>query len=367
MEQPTAIRGPADARVADGRRRRGRDMGRHGETAHLLRLRQHTGPVSGRHDRHDRRGLHGVRRTGADLLRCELYPHPTFRSGETRGPAELRGHPSAVSRDRPPRWRGHYRRGPASRDPDADPLGCGRPAAVGGGRDPNESRSCATPVDRYPQVAGLTPAAYSHTRLRCPCRRNRHPNDQTGRKHHRGRRSHRRYGLPKACRLMWGTVLALALWIAADPTRLVIVAVLMSRLRPKHNLLAYWLGGLAAGVVPGIGVFALALAVHDSLTPAMDHARSTAARFTGGYFQIAVGVVALLIAALVSARRPARRQAGVLTSDGLPSGWGVQSIGPTAIARVWARVGRALQRGNPWVAFGVGLVSTMPPIDYLLV
>ncbi|HET9890752.1 MAG TPA: GAP family protein [Mycobacterium sp.] len=139
-----------------------------------------------------------------------------------------------------------------------------------------------------------------------------------------------------------------------------IVAVLMSRLRPKHNLLAYWLGGLAAGVVPGIGVFALALALHDSLPPAMDHARSTAARFTGGYFQIAIGAVALLIAAMVSARPPARQQA-------FPSGWGVQPIGPTAIARVWARVGRALQGGNPWVAFGIGLVSTMPPIDYLLV
>ncbi len=72
------------------------------------------------------------------------------------------------------------------------------------------------------------------------------------------------YGSPKACCLMWGTVLAFALWIATDPTRLVIVAVLMSRLRPKHNLLAYWLGGLAAGVVPGIGVFGLALALHNS-------------------------------------------------------------------------------------------------------
>lgn len=164
---------------------------------------------------------------------------------------------------------------------------------------------------------------------------------------------------------MWGTLLALALWIATDPTRLVIVAVLMSRLRPKHNLLAYWLGGLAAGVVPGTGVFALALALHDSLPPAMDHARSAAARFTGGYLQIAVGTVALVIAALVSARPPARQQAGVLTYDGFPGG--VQSIGSTAIARVWARVGRALQGGNPWVAFGIGLVSTMPPIDYLLV
>lgn len=166
---------------------------------------------------------------------------------------------------------------------------------------------------------------------------------------------------------MWGTLLALALWIATDPTRLVIVAVLMSRLRPKHNLLAYWLGGLAAGVVPGISVFGLALALHDSLPLAMDNARSTVARFMGGYFQIAIGAVALLIAALVSARTPARQQAGGLTYGGLPPGWGVQSIGSTAVTRVRTRVGRALQGGNPWVAFGIGLVSTMPPIDYLLV
>ena len=47
---------------------------------------------------------------------------------------------------------------------------------------------------------------------------------------------------------MWGTVLALALWIATDPTRLVIVVVLMSRPRTRHNLLAYWLGGVVAGI-----------------------------------------------------------------------------------------------------------------------
>jgi hypothetical protein len=166
---------------------------------------------------------------------------------------------------------------------------------------------------------------------------------------------------------MWGTLLVLALWIATDPTRLVIVAILMSRLRPKHNLLAYWLGGLAAGVVPGIVVFGLALMLHNSLPLVTDNARSAAARFTGGYFQIAIGAVALLIAAFVSTRRPARQKAGVLTHGGFPSGPGGPTIGSTAIARVRARVGRALQGGNPWVAFGIGLVSTMPPIDYLLV
>ena len=166
---------------------------------------------------------------------------------------------------------------------------------------------------------------------------------------------------------MWGTLLVLALWIATDPTRLVIVAILMSRLRPKHNLVAYWLGGLAAGVVPGIVVFGMALMLHNSLPLVTDNARSTVARFTGGYFQIAIGAVALLIAAFVSTRRPARQKAGVLTHGGFPSGPGGPTIGSTAIARVRAWVGRALQGGNPWVAFGIGLVSTMPPIDYLLV
>lgn len=166
---------------------------------------------------------------------------------------------------------------------------------------------------------------------------------------------------------MWGTLLVLALWIATDPTRLVIVAVLMSCLRPKHNLLAYWLGGLAAGVVPGIVVFGLALMLHDSLPLAMDNARTTVGRFTGGYFQIAIGSVALLIAAIVSARSLTRQKAAVLAPGDFPAGPGGSSIGSIAIARVRTRVARALRGGNPWVAFGIGLVSTMPPIDYLLV
>ncbi|OBH94086.1 hypothetical protein A5679_22270 [Mycobacterium scrofulaceum] len=32
-----------------------------------------------------------------------------------------------------------------------------------------------------------------------------------------------------------------------------------------------------------------------------------------------------------------------------------------------ARVRHALQGGNPWVAFGIGLVTTMPLADYLVV
>lgn len=154
--------------------------------------------------------------------------------------------------------------------------------------------------------------------------------------------------------MMWGTVLAIALWVSIDPTRLVIGGVLMSRPRPRHNLIAYWLGGLAAGLAPGLGAFVL---LHGPLLTVMEHARAAIARFTGGYFQIAVGVLVLSIAAVVSAG----------TYGGALSAAVPQPTAPTASAWVIARMRRALQGGNPWVAFGIGVVSTMPPIDYLAV
>ena len=73
---------------------------------------------------------------------------------------------------------------------------------------------------------------------------------------------------------MWATVLVIALWVATDPTRLVVVVALMSRVRPRHNLIAYWLGGLAAGIAPGIGVFGLLLVMRNSVPPVMEEIRS---------------------------------------------------------------------------------------------
>lgn len=166
---------------------------------------------------------------------------------------------------------------------------------------------------------------------------------------------------------MWGTVLAFGLWAATDPTRLVIVAVLMSRLRPRRNLVAYWLGGLAAGLAPGLSVVALLLILRDDLLSLLEHARFTAARFTGGYVQIAVGLLALTIAALVSAGVLARRSAGVPTYGGPVPAPVLQPPTASAWSRLTVRVRHALQDGNPWVAFGVGLLSTMPPLDYLVV
>ncbi len=166
---------------------------------------------------------------------------------------------------------------------------------------------------------------------------------------------------------MWATVLVFALWVATDPTRLVVVVALMSRVRPKHNLIAYWLGGLAAGIAPGIGVLGLMLLMRNSVPLVMEDMRSAVSRFTGGYFQIAIGVFALLIAALLSARFRGRQHVEVPTYGGFPAAPDRQPITSTPIARIRARAVRALQVGNPWLAFGIGAVSTMPPVDYLVV
>lgn len=163
--------------------------------------------------------------------------------------------------------------------------------------------------------------------------------------------------------MMWGTLLAIAVWVSIDPTRLVVGGILMSRPRPRRNLLAYWLGGLAVGVTPGVGALIL---LHGSLLLVMENVRSTVASFTGGYFQIAVGVFALLIAAVVSAGFPARLHTGSAIYGGAASTPALQPK-TTAAARMRARMRRALQGGNPWVAFGIGLVTTMPPADYLVV
>ena len=71
---------------------------------------------------------------------------------------------------------------------------------------------------------------------------------------------------------MWGTVLVFALLTANDPARLGIAVILISRPRRLHNLLAYWLGGMAASIAAGLGVLIL---LRDSLPMVMRDVTST--------------------------------------------------------------------------------------------
>ena len=85
---------------------------------------------------------------------------------------------------------------------------------------------------------------------------------------------------------MSSAVLALSLLAAIDPVRIGITALLISRPRPMLNLVAFWVGGMAAGIVAAVGALLflrdLTLSVETALVSAAS-SRSVA------YLQFAIG------------------------------------------------------------------------------
>jgi hypothetical protein len=161
---------------------------------------------------------------------------------------------------------------------------------------------------------------------------------------------------------MWATLLVLAICLSADPGRLCIVALLVSRPRPLAQLLAYWLGGMTYGVVGGL----VALRLLGDVPTVVQNVRSIVASFTGGYVRIAVGVLVLLFAALFSTGFLTRRHAGVPMGDAAPPAVAQKAGTLGALARLSSRAQRVWEVGHPGVAFVVALGSAMPPAEYLV-
>ena len=136
---------------------------------------------------------------------------------------------------------------------------------------------------------------------------------------------------------MWGTIVLLALMTAIDPVRVGITSLLVARPRPFVNLLAYWLGGMAAGIAAGV---TLLLTLRDALPVFIHRVTSFIATYTGGPVQVAAGVVALLIAARIAKRLLARQPAPV--SVPATAATAVSPEPPNAFARLAAGVTRAL-------------------------
>ena len=148
---------------------------------------------------------------------------------------------------------------------------------------------------------------------------------------------------------MWGTVLALALVAGVDPGRIGIALLLFSRRRPMLHLVALWLGGMTVGVVLALGAL---FGLHDVVLGVMDRVQLATSNSTAGGIQIAMGVFALVVAALIaigfSVRQPVATPA-----DGPSS-----PAEPTAFSRLSARALEALRAGQPWITFLVGVGIT---------
>ena len=99
---------------------------------------------------------------------------------------------------------------------------------------------------------------------------------------------------------MCSAVFVLSVLVALDPVRIGIVALVISRPRPMQNLLAFWLGGMVAGMSVALVVL---LFLRDFTLPLMQKVVSAMSTPIAAQTQVAIGVLAVSSAALIWARQ----------------------------------------------------------------
>jgi Sap, sulfolipid-1-addressing protein len=159
---------------------------------------------------------------------------------------------------------------------------------------------------------------------------------------------------------MSSAVLLLALVAAMDPVRIGIVALLISRPRPMLNLLVFWLGGIAAGIVAALVVL---LFLRDLMLSVMRVVGSAASSPFVAHVQVTIGVLAVVIAALTAARFWAHQRAPVSVTGGEPSVLLLEPNTPTRSSPLSIR--GQLEGGSMVMAFVAGIAMATPPVEYL--
>jgi hypothetical protein len=130
---------------------------------------------------------------------------------------------------------------------------------------------------------------------------------------------------------MWITILVMAIAVSMEPFRIGMTALMLNRPKPALQLLAFLSGGFAMGAAVGLVVIFV-------FRPGL----LWSAHFTLPKVQIAIGVLAVLMAALLVSR-----------------------LMPTP--KVPARARGLAQGRSLWVAGMAGLGIALPSIDYLAV
>ncbi len=148
---------------------------------------------------------------------------------------------------------------------------------------------------------------------------------------------------------MWLTVLVLSIVATADPVRIGVSVALSSRPRAVGSLVAFWVGGIAASALMAAGVL---FGGRDFALAAMHRVQLATATPTASHIQIAMGVVALLIAGVSVGIVP--RQCARL---GLPDDHSSELRLKTSaiISRMSTRARDALQARPLGVSFALGM------------
>jgi hypothetical protein len=159
---------------------------------------------------------------------------------------------------------------------------------------------------------------------------------------------------------MSSAVLLLALVAAIDPVRIGIVALLISQPRPTRNLLVFWLGGITTGTAVALIVL---LPLHGLVLSVVRVLVSVTSRPIVAHAQVAIGVLALQVAALITAQYWARQRTPAPVTGTGASGLVQEPNTPTGSSRLSMR--GQLERGSLVVAFAAGIAMATPPVEYL--
>ncbi|CAN5442373.1 GAP family protein [soil metagenome] len=155
---------------------------------------------------------------------------------------------------------------------------------------------------------------------------------------------------------MWIVVLVLAIAISLEPVRPTLVPFMLARPRPKIQLLAFFAGNFASGLLAGLLIVFV-----------FHHAPFIGDGADGAKVQIGIGVVALVIAAVMASNisLPRRRsKAGEHPDvDVAESGEPPRRRALDKAADQW----RAFLRksNSPWLAGVLGLGTGLPSVDYI--
>jgi hypothetical protein len=155
---------------------------------------------------------------------------------------------------------------------------------------------------------------------------------------------------------MWTTVLALAIAVNFDPTRIGFILAVLSRPRPIIQLAAYLSGGVLMSAAVGI---LIVFVVHRGLFSIPE--------FDGATVQVVVGVVALLIAALLATNISMKRSRSKVAVGGTSSAGAPPSPDPDKPPSTFG-VNRFRGRSlgtSPWVSGVMGVSTALPSVEYM--
>jgi hypothetical protein len=155
---------------------------------------------------------------------------------------------------------------------------------------------------------------------------------------------------------MCSAVFVLSVLVALDPVRIGIVALVISRPRPMQNLLAFWLGGMVAGISVALVVL---LFLREFTLPLMREVVSAMSTPIAAQTQVAIGVLAVSSAALIWARQ----REPVLATGGEAAVAVLRPNTSTGSGRLSMR--GQLEGGSTVMAFVAGLALATPPVEYL--